>query len=91
MLYDFPSSAISGFVRVFNAFASNRLHTSFAAIDGSGWESMRTVNTKGVHPESNESAVINVQERYVPAQGKAKMYATLMLWKKAGEPWSDSD
>jgi hypothetical protein len=52
----------------------------------SGWDDMKTITTKGVHPESNESAVINVSDNYSP--GKDSIYATLLLWKRSGEKWN---
>lgn len=55
-----------------------------------GWDSIQTVHTTGVHPESRESEVINVRDRFVPGEGKA-VYATLLLWKRSGETWSDRE
>jgi hypothetical protein len=56
-----------------------------AMVSLSGWDDMKTIATKGVHPESNESAVINVSDNYSP--GKDSIYGTLMLWKRSGEKW----
>jgi hypothetical protein len=54
-----------------------------------GWDKMETIDTKGVHPESNESTVINARDEFTPA--KDTMYISLMLWKKSGEKWKDDE
>lgn len=54
-----------------------------------GWEKTEVVNAKGLHPESNESAVINCTNDSKSAQ--SNFYATLMLWKKSGEKWSKKE
>lgn len=60
-----------------------------AMIPLKGWDEMKTINTSGVHPESNNSAVMNVSASFLPQQNKEPViYATLMLWKKAGEKWT---
>ena len=56
-----------------------------------GWEKMETVHTTGLHPESDKSAVINVESNFKPDQKNGNVYATLMLWKKAGEKWTDNE
>lgn len=55
-----------------------------------GWDRVYAADTKGVHPVTEESTVINSESRFVPV-GKARLYATLMLWKKAGEKWTDDE
>ncbi|HEX8461333.1 MAG TPA: DUF2264 domain-containing protein [Segetibacter sp.] len=60
-----------------------------ALVSISGWDDMKTMTTKNVHPESKESAVINVSDNFTP--GKDALYATLMLWKKSGEKWTDNE
>ena len=62
-----------------------------AMIPLSGWEAMETLPTTGLHPASTESAVINVKDNFLPQQAKPKLYATLMLWKKADETWTDEE
>lgn len=59
-----------------------------AMVPISGWDDMETFDTKGVHPESEESAVINVSDRFIPDTSKPVIYATLLLWKKSGEKWT---
>lgn len=54
-----------------------------------GWEKTEVVNAKGLHPESNESAVINCTGDSKSAH--SNVYATLMLWKKSGEKWSKKE
>lgn len=61
-----------------------------AMIPLKGWERIRAVDTEGVHPQSRHSAVINVSDTYKTGQ-KGKLYATLMLWKKAGERWREEE
>jgi hypothetical protein len=57
-----------------------------------GWDEMNTIDTKGLHPQSENSAVINVAANFSPAQNNSPViYATLMLWKKAGENWTDDE
>ncbi|MEI6948125.1 DUF2264 domain-containing protein [Paraflavisolibacter sp. H34] len=55
-----------------------------------GWKGIETFSTKGVHPASAESAVINVKDSFAPGM-QPTTYVTLMLWKKSGERWSDKD
>ncbi|WP_417941287.1 DUF2264 domain-containing protein [Flavobacterium sp. RS13.1] len=54
-----------------------------------GWDKTEIVKTQGLHPESNESAVINVLNDI--KSDKTNIYATLMLWKKSGENWKKED
>ena len=56
-----------------------------------GWEAMETLHTEGLHPESNKSAVLNVAAKYTPGARNKGVYATLMLWKKAGETFTDKE
>lgn len=62
-----------------------------AMIPVAGWDNMQTITTKGVHPVSDESAVINVASNFTPDKVQPVMYATLMLWKKANEKWTDNE
>jgi hypothetical protein len=61
-----------------------------AMVPLSGWQKMMAVDAKGVHPQSSRSTVINVESSFVPGQ-KEELYVTLMLWKKAGEKWTDNE
>jgi hypothetical protein len=60
-----------------------------AMVTLSGWERAEVVHAKGLHPESNESAVINCSSDTKSAQ--SNVYATLMLWKKSGEKWKNEE
>lgn len=53
------------------------------------WGSSKIFHTKNVHPESNESAVINAMEKI--KAGTDKLYVTLLLWKRSGEKWSKDE
>ena len=52
-----------------------------------GWDKTEVVKAKGLHPESNESSVINI----ISDSKKSTIYATLMLWKKSGEKWKNKE
>jgi hypothetical protein len=54
-----------------------------------GWEKSEVVKAKGLHPESNESTVINITSNSISE--KSNIYATLMLWKKSGEKWTKNE
>jgi hypothetical protein len=56
-----------------------------------GWDSIQTVDTQGVHPQANESTVINAVDSFIPTPHRPHIYATLMLWKRAGEKWTDDE
>lgn len=60
-----------------------------AMVPITGWDKMQIVEAEGLNPVSNESAVINVSDTFSP--GQPVVYATLMLWKKAGEKWTDDE
>ncbi|WP_206684014.1 DUF2264 domain-containing protein [Pontibacter beigongshangensis] len=62
-----------------------------AMVPLSGWDGMETVNATGLHPVSNVSTVINVTDSFSPDQKEQQVYATLMLWKKAGEKWTANE
>ncbi|MBC3539138.1 DUF2264 domain-containing protein [Rufibacter sediminis] len=61
-----------------------------AMVTLSGWDGLETVNATGLHPVSKESTVINATDQFRPEQ-KKEAYATLMLWKKSGEKWTDDE
>ncbi|WP_281298581.1 DUF2264 domain-containing protein [Flavobacterium limnophilum] len=56
-----------------------------------GWEKTEVISAKGLHPESNESTVIDVSSNFTAKNDKTSLYVTLMLWKKSGEKWKKSD
>lgn len=56
-----------------------------------GWDKSEVIQAQGLHPEANESSVINLSNNYVPQKEQPTVYATLMLWKKSGEKWSNKE
>ena len=62
-----------------------------ALISLKGWKTMETVQTKGLHPQSDISSVINLSNQFLPDTKNQPIYVTLMLWKKAGETWTDDE
>lgn len=54
-----------------------------------GWEKTEVVKAKGLHPESNESSVIDVRSTSAPK--KSNIYATLMLWKQSGKKFTNKE
>ena len=57
-----------------------------------GWDKTEVVTAKGLHPESNESKVIDVAVVILhPNKINPHIYATLMLWKKSGEKWKKKE
>lgn len=55
----------------------------------SGWATMETLTTIGLHPSKPKSAIMNVSGHFLP--GQPLLLATLMLWKKSGETWTDDE
>ncbi len=62
-----------------------------AMVSLGGWNSMEFVYSKGLHPESEKSEVINVSDKFTADKTNQKIYATLMLWKKADEKWTNDE
>lgn len=56
-----------------------------------GWENTEVKYAKGLHPEAEESAVVNVTARFDPNKEESDLYITLMLWKKSGQRWSKKE
>ena len=56
-----------------------------------GWEDTEVVSATGLHPESNNSKVLNVVVDEHKEIKDSKIYATLMLWKKSGEKWKSKE
>jgi hypothetical protein len=54
-----------------------------------GWEKTEVVKAKGLHPESNESSVIDITSTSAPK--KSNIYATLMLWKQSGKKFTNKE
>ncbi len=55
------------------------------------WGSMETLATKGLHPVSPNSKVLEISDRFIPNGKGPKLCATLMLWKKSGSSWNNSE
>ncbi len=55
-----------------------------------GWQKAEVVRAQGLHPESKESAVIDLTADFIPNKDSG-IYATLMLWKKSGEKWKKKE
>ncbi|HJV77012.1 MAG TPA: DUF2264 domain-containing protein [Paludibacter sp.] len=62
-----------------------------AMVSLNGWEAMEFVHAKGLHPESDQSEVVNVSDKFTAGKTNQKIYVTLMLWKKAGEKWTNDE
>ena len=54
-----------------------------------GWQNTEVVKAKGLHPESNESSVIDVTSTSAPK--KSNIYATLMLWKQSDKKFTNKE
>lgn len=64
----------------------NGVH-SLAVVPLTGWNTMEIKRGSGLHPEADQSAVINLQGRYEP--GQERVYTALMLWGKSGDSWTE--
>lgn len=62
-----------------------------AMVTLSGRVSMQIMHTKGLHPQSELSKVINVSGSSDPDKKDLNVYITLMLWKKSGEEWTNDN
>ena len=62
-----------------------------ALISLRGWKTTETIQTKGLHPQSEISSVIDLSNKFLPDMKDQAIYATLMLWKNAGETWTDDE
>ncbi len=62
-----------------------------ALVPLAGWSGVELKTAQGMHPQADESAVINVQHRYEPSAEAARVFATLLLWKRSGEEWTDAE
>jgi len=62
-----------------------------ALIPLKNWGVMETLATKGLHPVSENSKVIELTDRYLPNSKGPKLCGTLMLWKKSGSAWNKSE
>ncbi|WP_281336473.1 DUF2264 domain-containing protein [Flavobacterium eburneipallidum] len=56
-----------------------------------GWDKTEVVKAKDLHPVANESTVINLNHNFIPQKDNPEILATLMLWKKSGEKWTNDE
>jgi hypothetical protein len=61
-----------------------------ALVPLSGWDKVETVDATGLHPVKNASTVLDAVGTTAPA-ARPTLYATLLLWKKSGQPWTDAE
>ena len=54
-----------------------------------GWDKTEVVTAKGLHPQSDNSAVINVVSDSDPQE--SNVFATLMLFKKSGQKFTNKE
>lgn len=62
-----------------------------AMIPLSGWQDTEVVSSLELHPISSDSKVIVAFADFVPNGDENTIFATLQLWKKSGEKWTDKD
>lgn len=62
-----------------------------AIVPLAGWKNTEIRSATGLHPVSNESRVFNVSATIQPGSGGYSLFATLMLWKKSGESWTNDE
>tara|TARA_R110000868_G_scaffold28633_2_gene107172 strand:- start:20924 stop:22942 length:2019 start_codon:yes stop_codon:yes gene_type:complete len=68
----------------------NGVH-QLALVSLKGWEHIETLETEGLHPVSDHSTVSNVSGVFNPEVKSTTLYASLILWKKSGESWSNEE
>lgn len=61
-----------------------------ALVPLSGWDTVEVADAEGLHPVARQSAVIDAVGTLTAAH-TATLYATMLLWKKAGQPWTDDE
>ena len=59
-----------------------------AMVNLSGWDKLETLDTNGLNPVKPASTLLNASASR--AAGPT-VYATLLLWKKSGTPWTDAE
>ena len=55
-----------------------------------GWDKVEAVEATGLHPAAKASTVLNALGTTAPA-AQPRLYATLLLWKKSGVPFTDAE
>jgi hypothetical protein len=63
---------------------------SLAMVPLTGWQCTDIAITKGLHPVSHKSVVMNVSADYTPKEN-GEIYATLMLWSTSGKKWAEKE
>nr|WP_236668737.1 DUF2264 domain-containing protein [Hymenobacter rubidus] len=59
-----------------------------ALVPLAGWDQVEAVDATGLHPVAQVSTVLDAVGSTAPATGT---FATLLLWKKSGEKWTDAE
>ena len=59
-----------------------------AMVNLSGWDKLETLDTNGLNPVKPASTLLNAS---ASRAGGPTVYATLLLWKKSGTPWTDAE
>ena len=60
-----------------------------AVIPVEGWEEVEIVSAAGLNPVSETSKVLNLKAN--TSANQKQLFATLMLWKKSGEKWTNDE
>ncbi|MNY32673.1 hypothetical protein D3C86_1669020 [compost metagenome] len=60
-----------------------------AVVPVEGWEEVETVSAAGLNPVSETSKVLNLKAN--TSSNQKQLFATLMLWKKSGEKWTNDE
>jgi len=61
-----------------------------ALVSIDGWQKNEIQFAKGLHPQSLESAVLNVAANVLPKKSN-QTFTTLMLWKKSGKQFTETE
>jgi len=78
-------------VRGFDVTIIDNGEYQLAMVPVLGWSATEVVSATGLHPVSNRSKVIVATGEFDPTVNSNRIYATLMLWKKSGEKWSNKE
>ncbi len=62
-----------------------------ALVPLAGWDRAEVVPSRGLHPQADESSVIDVVHAYEPQAGAPHLFATLLVWKRSGEEWATEE
>lgn len=61
-----------------------------AWVNVQGWANLEVRQAVGMHPQANNSSVINAAAQ-IPAGDDGRWLVSLLLWKKSGDDWSDEE